>query len=45
MSSPNYCPDNLGELRKTVNEELTRMQERSDLLASLFRHTRLSLPE
>ena len=39
----NYCPANLTELRKSVRDELLRIQKRPDLLESMFRHTGLSL--
>jgi len=39
----NYCPDNLAELRKRVRTELFRIQQRPDLLESMFRHTGLNL--
>jgi transposase len=40
---PNYAPRNLYELRKRITGEFCRLQERSDLLRSFFRHTGLSL--
>ena len=40
----NFCPSNLSELRKCVNEELSRVQSRPDLLRAFFDQTGLSFP-
>lgn len=39
----NYCPANLGQLRKQVTSELSRLKTRPDLLRSFFRATGLEL--
>jgi putative transposase len=38
---PNYTPPDLGTLRQKVEEELQQLAERTDLLASFIRYTKL----
>jgi transposase len=39
----NYAPRNLHELRERIKPEFRRLQKRTDLLRSFFKHTGLSL--